>query len=41
MAKVEIQYGKNAELKSMAQKSIDDSQKEIDQLQTWIKTDSK
>lgn len=41
MAKVEKQYGKNVEFKFMAQKIIDDSQKEIDQLHTWIKTDSK
>lgn len=34
IARVETQYGKNVELIYMAQKIIDDGQKEIDQLQT-------
>lgn len=36
MAQVELQYGKDAELKQMAQKIIADQQKEIDQLRTWL-----
>lgn len=36
MAKVELEHGKSAELKSMARKMIDDQQKEIAQLDKWL-----
>ncbi|RZL07401.1 MAG: DUF305 domain-containing protein [Pedobacter sp.] len=38
MAKTELQYGHSAELKTMAQKMIDDQQEEIAMLQEWLKT---
>lgn len=37
MARVELQYGKDPDLKAMAQKVIDDQTKEIQQLQDWMK----
>jgi uncharacterized protein (DUF305 family) len=37
MARVELQYGKDPELKAMAQKVVDDQAKEIQQLQDWMK----
>lgn len=37
MARVELQYGKDPDLKAMAQKLIDDQSKEIRQLQDWLK----
>jgi len=37
MAKVEVQHGKSAELKAMANKMIKDQQKEIQQLDAWLK----
>lgn len=36
MAKVEREYGKSAELKTMAGKIIEDQQKEIAQLDKWL-----
>lgn len=36
MAKVEIQYGKNPEMKKMAEKVVVDQSKEIKQLDTWL-----
>lgn len=36
MAKVELQHGKSAELKSMARKMIKDQRREIDQLDQWL-----
>jgi len=37
MARVELQYGKDPDLKAMAQKVIDDQTKEIQELQDWLK----
>lgn len=37
MANVELRYGKDPELRAMAQKVIDDQGKEIDALQRWLK----
>ena len=37
MARVELQHGKDPELKGMAQKVIDDQTKEIQRLQDWMK----
>lgn len=36
MAKVEIQYGKNPEMKKMAEKVVADQSKEIKQLDIWL-----
>ena len=36
MAKVELAAGKNAELRKMAQKTIDDQTKEIAKLDKWM-----
>jgi uncharacterized protein (DUF305 family) len=36
MAQAEIQHGKSAELKKMAQKMVKDQQKEIKQLDDWL-----
>ena len=36
-AKVELQYGKDEELRKMAQKVVDAQQKEIAELQKWLK----
>ena len=36
MAKVEMQSGKSAQLKAMAQKMIDDQSKEIGELDAWL-----
>jgi uncharacterized protein (DUF305 family) len=36
MAKAEVQHGKSPELKAMAQKMINDQQKEIRQLDKWL-----
>lgn len=38
MAKVELQYGTDPKLREMAQMIIDAQQKEIAELQDWIKT---
>ena len=35
MAKVELEHGNDETLKAMAQKIIDDQQKEIDQMREW------
>ncbi|PWC31472.1 hypothetical protein TSO352_30705 [Azospirillum sp. TSO35-2] len=37
MARVELEHGKDPELKAMAQKIVDDQTKEIQQLQDWLK----
>lgn len=37
MAKVEIQYGKDPELRTMAEKIIKDQEKEIADFQKWLK----
>ncbi|WP_448207558.1 CopM family metallochaperone [Azospirillum sp. sgz302134] len=37
MARVQLQYGQDPELKAMAQKVIDDQTKEVQQLQDWIR----
>lgn len=37
MANVELQYGKDPELRAKAQKIIDDQSAEIDTLQRWLK----
>lgn len=37
MARIELQYGKDPDLKAMAQKMIDDQTKEVQQLQDWLK----
>jgi uncharacterized protein (DUF305 family) len=36
MAKVQVQHGKSIELKAMAQKMIEDQQKEIGELERWL-----
>lgn len=36
MAKVEIQYGRNPEMKKMAEKVVADQSREIKQLDTWL-----
>ena len=36
MARVQLQHGKDPELKKMAQKVIDDQTKEIKELQDWL-----
>ncbi|PWC66357.1 hypothetical protein TSH7_07140 [Azospirillum sp. TSH7] len=37
MARVELQYGKDPDLKAMAQKMVDDQTKGVQQLQDWLK----
>lgn len=37
MAKVQLKYGKDPELRAMAQKIVDDQTREIGQLQDWLK----
>ena len=41
MAKVQLQYGKDAAMKKMAQKIIADQEKEIAQMQDWLKKNAK
>ena len=41
MAKVEIQYGKDPELRKMAEKMVKDQEKEIADLQKWLKDKGK
>jgi uncharacterized protein (DUF305 family) len=41
MAKVELAHGKDAELRKMAQKIVDDQEKEIAQMQEWLKKNAK
>lgn len=41
MAKVELAHGKDAELRKMAQQIIDDQEKEIAQMQEWLKKNAK
>ena len=37
MAKVMLQYGSDQQIKAMAQKIIDDQQREIAEMQAWLK----
>ena len=37
MAKVQLAHGKNPEIRAMAQKIIDDQQREIAEMQAWLK----
>ena len=41
MAKVEIQYGKDPDLRKMAEKMVKDQEKEIGDLQNWLKDKGK
>ena len=41
MARIELQYGKDPELRRLAQDIIDAQQKEIAQLQRWLKNNAK
>jgi uncharacterized protein (DUF305 family) len=41
MAKVEVQHGKDAQLKAMAQKLIEDQTREISELEAWTKANNK
>jgi uncharacterized protein (DUF305 family) len=41
MAKVQLQYGKDAAMKKMAGKIIADQEKEIAQMQDWLKKNAK
>jgi uncharacterized protein (DUF305 family) len=41
MAQVELAHGTDPQLKKMAQKIIDDQNKEISQMQDWLKKNSK
>ena len=36
MARIELEHGKDETLKAMAQKVIEDQQREIDELQKWL-----
>jgi uncharacterized protein (DUF305 family) len=36
MARIELEHGKDETLKAMAQKVIEDQQREIDELQSWL-----
>ena len=38
MAKVELQYGKDPEMRKLAQKIMDAQKPEIQQMQDWLKT---
>jgi uncharacterized protein (DUF305 family) len=38
MAEIYLQHGRNAKLKSMASKNISDQKKEIDQMESWLKS---
>ena len=37
MAKVQLQHGKNAQMRKMAEKIIKDQEREIAQMQAWLK----
>lgn len=41
MAKVQLKYGKNAEMRKLAQEIIDAQQPEIEQMQNWIAANKK
>ncbi len=41
MAKIEIQYGKDPMLKKMAEKMIQDQEKEVAELEKWLKDKGK
>lgn len=41
MARVELQHGKDAKLRQAAEKVVADQQKEIAELQAWLKTKGK
>jgi uncharacterized protein (DUF305 family) len=41
MAKVELQHGKDPKMRAAAQKIVDDQQKDIADLQAWIKAHGK
>ena len=41
MAKVQIKHGKDPEIRKMAQKIIDDQEREIAEMQAWLKKNQK
>ncbi|WP_413728137.1 DUF305 domain-containing protein [Sodalis sp. RH19] len=41
MAKTELKYGKDPEMRKLAQDIINAQQPEIDQMQTWVKNNNK
>jgi uncharacterized protein (DUF305 family) len=41
MAKVQLQYGKDKQAKKMAQKTIDEQSKEVDQMTKWVEEHGK
>ncbi len=41
MAKIELKHGKNAEIRSMAEKMIKDQEKEIAEFNAWLKKNAK
>lgn len=41
MAKVELQYGKDADLKKMAEKIIQDQEREIGEMKNWLNSHGK
>ena len=41
MAKVQLQHGKNAQMRKMAEKIIKDQEREIAQMQAWLKKNVK
>jgi uncharacterized protein (DUF305 family) len=41
MAKVQLQHGKDPELRKMAQKIISDQEKEVAEIQAWLKKNKK
>ena len=41
MAKIQLQYGKDDEAKKMAQKTIDEQSKEVDEMTKWVEDHAK
>ena len=41
MAKIELEHGKDPEIRKLAQKVIDDQQREIGEMQAWLKKNAK